>query len=346
MNGINNKSSIDSSTPLTSNQPPSETPTVVSMGRDISVHNKSEPLSVNIPPSEGAAQSIAPEKKSQLVKEALNEATSVFSRCVSLHNEVKEDCRLLSHATSETSTADTQCLSEKPQAEARAATLSPLELSINELKDKNICHTTVSVLEKHLSKEKYSVTHTFMFGEQQLYKEYINSNPENNYAFSHRISYIYDNVKVYSHEFVILRKNNRFHILQSMVDAFSLDQWLNGDSSTIVKNKKSLKKTNDMILFYQENNLPSLFSKEREDEIKEMTEDLNKIEPSFNKIIKTRKNKSCSKAIFNQKILPTLFSTLGNSDDRPYFRIFSASRRYLGIDPKYEMFFEVYDFRI
>ncbi|WOG30316.1 hypothetical protein [Endozoicomonas sp. 8E] len=346
MNGINNKSSIDSTTPSTSNQPPSETLTVVSMGRDISVHNESEPLSLNISPSEGATQSIAPEKESQLVKETLDETISVFSRCVSLHNEVKEDSRFLSHAASETLTADTQCMPEKPPVEAKAATLSPLELSINELKNENVCHTTVSVLEKHLSKERYSVTHTFMFDEQQLYKEYINGNPENNYAFSHKISHIDNDVKVYSHEFVILRKDNRFHILQSMVDAFSLDQWLNGDSSTIAKNKKSLKKTNDLILFYQENNLPSLFSKEREDEIKEMTKELKKIEPSFNKTIKTRKNKSCSKAIFNQKILPTLFSTLSNSDDRPYFRIFSASRKYLGIDPKYEMFFEVYDFQI
>lgn len=346
MNGINNKSSIDSSTPSTSNQPPSETPTVVSMGRDITVHNKGEPLSLNIPPSEGAAQSIAPEKESQLVKETLDETISVFSRCVSLHNQVKEGSKLLSHAASETLTVDTECMPEKPPAEARAATLSPLELSINELKDENVCHITVSVLEKNLSKEKYSAPHIFMFGEQQLYKEYINGDPDNNYIFSHKVSYIDDNVKVHSHEFIILRKDNTFHILQSMVDAFSLDQWLNGDSSTIIKNIKSLKKTNDLILFYQENNLPSLFSKEREDKIKEMAKELKKIEPSFNKTIKTRKNKSCSKAVFNQKILPTLFSTLSNSDDHPYFRIFSASRRYLGIDPKYEIFFEVYDAQI
>ncbi|WP_422446406.1 hypothetical protein [Endozoicomonas sp. ALB091] len=323
-----------------------ETPTGVLMGREVTVLKKSKPSSLNFPPGADKAKSTTIVEESQHIKRTLEETSCAFARCVSLHNEIKVDSRLLSNVASEKQDIDKEYLPEKPLIKASDSFSSALELSINELNNEDACHTTVSVLEKNFSKEEYSRPYIFFPYDQQIYKTYINSDPEHNYIFIHKIYYLLPNVKVYSHDFVILRKNNLFEILQSMVGAFSLDQWLTGDPSTIIANKKNYQRANDLNLFSRDNESPPFFTKEKKDKIKRLGEELKKTEQPFYKAIKTRKNKPCSKAVFNQKILPTLFSALSNSDDHPYFRMFAVSRRYLNIRPEYQLLLEVYNAQI
>ena len=112
---------------------------------------------------------------------------------------------------------------------------------------------------------------------------------------------------------------------------------------------QSFKKSNDFLKFYRKNKSGINLTEKTIDDLirsEKYYEDYKKSKSSFNRIVRTRRNRPCSKGIFNQKIIPTLFATLRNSDDRPYFRIFSASRRYLAIKPEYKVFFEVHKIRL
>ncbi|WP_252176520.1 hypothetical protein [Endozoicomonas sp. 4G] len=344
MNGIDNNSKIvGSPTPHQSqSQSQSETAMGVSMGRDV----KSQPSLLNFTPVAGTAQLTVPGEESKPVKDTLEEVSCAFSRTVSAQDEIKVGSGFLSNATDETLGTDKQCMSDKSPIKANSTCLSPLELSANELKNQYVCHITAEVLAKNLAKGNCSIPYVFSSDKQDIYKAYINCDPENDYIFVHKISYIHENIKTHCHDFVILRENNNFHILQSMVGLFTLNQWLTGDSSTIDDYTKTFKEGNDLILLNNKSQLKLLFSNKEIDEVKRIWKELKSTKHLFNKIIKTRKNKPCSKAIFNQKILPTLFEALRNSDDRSYFRMFSASRRHLKIKPEYEIFLEVQNAKI
>ncbi|WP_448217095.1 hypothetical protein [Endozoicomonas sp. 2B-B] len=346
MYGIDNSSKIVGSPLTTPHQSQSKTPMGVSMGRDVTVYNKSQPSLLNFTPLAGTAHLTMPEEESQLVKDTLEEVSCAFSRIVSVQDEIKVGSKFSSNSIDETLGADKRSLSEKSPLKPSCASLSPLELSTSKLKNQYVCHITAEVLAENLAKGNCSIPFVFSSDEQYLYKTYINSDPENDYIFIHKISYIQENIKTYCHDFVILRENNNFHILQSMAGMFTLNHWLTGDSSTIEDSTKTFKEGNDLILLNSKNQLKLLFSNKTIDEIKKIWKELKSTKHSFNKIIKTRKNEPCSKAIFNQKILPTLFETLRNSDDRPYFRLFSVSRRHLNIKPEYEIFLELQNAKI
>lgn len=238
------------------------------MGRDVTVYNKSQPSLLNFNPLAGTAQLTVPEEESQLVKDTLEEVSCAFSRIVSVQDEIKAGSRFLSNATDETLGADKQCMCEKFPIKPGSASLSPLELSTNELKNQYVCHITAEVLAEKLAKGNCSIPYVFSSEEQHLYKTYINSDPENDYIFIHKISYIHENIKTYCHDFVILRENNNFHILQSMAGMFTLNQWLTGDSSTIEDYTKTFKKGNDLILLNSKSQLKLLFPNNTMDQIK------------------------------------------------------------------------------
>lgn len=138
-----------------------ETPTGVLMGREVTVLKKSKPSSLNFPPVADKAKSTTIVEESQHIKRTLEETSCAFARCVSLHNEIKVDSRLLSNVASEKQDIDKEYLPEKPLIKASDSFSSALELSINELNNEDACHTTVSVLEKNFSKEEYSRPYIF-----------------------------------------------------------------------------------------------------------------------------------------------------------------------------------------
>ncbi|WP_257276195.1 MULTISPECIES: hypothetical protein [unclassified Endozoicomonas] len=341
MNGINNNSNALGLPPSTPNQSLSVAPTGVSMGRDITVYNQSKPSLLNLSSEARSGQSTVLKEEPPLVQDTLAESACAFSRYVSLHNEIKVDSSFLSNVETETLDPDIECISERSFVKTRDTSPCPLELSINELRQETLCHSTRAVLEKNFSKS-YSTSYIFTVDDQDIYKTYINGDPENDYLFVHKLICIFDKKKECFHDFVIHREDNNFHILQSMANAFSLEEWITGDSDSIIEKQKKFKRDNDLILLHRENHLPPPFSKDDENMVIMIKEELKNTKPSFDKIVKARINKPCSKAIFNQKILPTLFSALRNSGNHPYFRIFSVSRRYLDIKPEYNIFLEVY----
>ena len=285
-------------------------------------------------------QSTVPQKESQLDQDADGAACALLKR-VSLHE--KTGGRLLSDVNFETLGADKKSMLD------RLPLSHQIELSINELNQETICHTTASVLRKNFTKGEYSESSIFSLDDQDKYKTYINSDPKHDYIFVHKLKISAYGREKETHDFVIVRKDKDFLILQSMVRVFSLEQWVTGDSSTVDKMQQSFKRSNDFLKLYRKNKSGINLTEETMDNLiksKRYYEDYTKSKSSFNRIVRTRRNRPCSKGIFNQKILPTLFATLKNSDDRPYFRIFSASRRYLTIKPEYKVFFEVHKNRL
>ena len=285
-------------------------------------------------------QSTVPQKESQLDQDADGAACALLKR-VSLHE--KTGGRLLSDVNFETLGADKKSMLD------RLPLSHQIELSINELNQETICHTTASVLRKNFTKGEYSESSIFSLDDQDKYKTYINSDPKHDYIFVHKLKISAYGREKETHDFVIVRKDKDFLILQSMVRVFSFEQWVTGDSSTVDKMQQSFKRSNDFLKLYRKNKSGINLTEETMDNLiksKRYYEDYTKSKSSFNRIVRTRRNRPCSKGIFNQKILPTLFATLKNSDDRPYFRIFSASRRYLTIKPEYKVFFEVHKNRL
>ena len=285
-------------------------------------------------------QSTVPQKESQLDQDADGAACALLKR-VSLHE--KTGGRLLSDVNFETLGAHKKSMLD------RLPLSHQIELSINELNQETICHTTASVLRKNFTKGEYSESSIFSLDDQDKYKTYINSDPKHDYIFVHKLKISAYGREKETHDFVIVRKDKDFLILQSMVRVFSLEQWVTGDSSTVDKMQQSFKRSNDFLKLYRKNKSGINLTEETMDNLiksKRYYEDYTKSKSSFNRIVRTRRNRPCSKGIFNQKILPTLFATLKNSDDRPYFRIFSASRRYLTIKPEYKVFFEVHKNRL
>ena len=285
-------------------------------------------------------QSTVPQKESQLDQSADGAACALLKR-VSLHE--KTGGRLLSDVNFETLGADKKSILDRHPLSYQ------LELSINELNGETICHTTASVLRKNFTKGEYSESSIFSLDDQDKYKAYINSDPKHDYIFVHKLKTSAYGREKETHDFVIVRKDKDFLILQSMVRVFTLEQWVTGNSSTVDKMQQSFKRSNDLFKLHRKNKSLINLTKELNDDLiksKRYYEDFNKSKSSFNRIVRTRRNRPCSKGIFNQKIIPTLFAALKNSDDRPYFRIFSASRRYLTIKPEYKVFFEVHKNRI
>ena len=285
-------------------------------------------------------QSTVPQKESQLDQGADGAACALLKR-VSLHE--KTDGRWLSDVNFETIGADKKSILD------RLPLSYQLKLSINELNEETICHTTASVLRKIFTRGDYSESSIFSLDDQDKYKTYINSDPKHDYMFVHKLKTSAYGREKETHDFVIVRKDKDFFILQSMVRVFTLEQWITGDSSTVDKMQQSLKRSNDFLKLNRKNKSVINLTEEIKDNLiksKRYYEDFKKSKSSFDRIVRTRRNRPCTKGIFNQKILPTLFATLKNSDDRPYLRIFSASRRYLSIKPEYKVFFEVHRNRL
>lgn len=285
-------------------------------------------------------QSTLPQEESQPDQGAVGVVCALLKR-VSLHE--KTDGSLLSDVSSESLGADKKSILDRLPFPCQ------IKLSINELKEETICHTTASVLKKNFTKGEYSESSIFSVDDQDKYKAYINSDPKHDYIFVHKLKASAYAREEETHDFVIIRKDKDFLILQSMVRVFTLEQWITGDSSTVDKMQQIFQRRNDYFKLCRKNKSAINSTEETMGNLirsKRYYEEFTKSKSSFNRIVRTRRNKPCSKGIFNQKILPTLFATLKNSDDRPYLRIFSASRRYLTIKPDYKVFFEVHKNRL
>lgn len=285
-------------------------------------------------------QSTEPQKESQPDQGADRAACALLKR-VSLHE--KTDGRLLSDVSTETLGTDKKSIFD------RLPFPCEIKLSINELKEETICHTTASVLQKNFTKGEYSESSIFSVDDQDKYKTYINSDPKHDYIFVHKLKASACAREEETHDFVIVRKDKDFLILQSMVRVFTLEQWITGDSSTVDKMQQSFKGRNDFLKLHRKNKSVINLTEEFKDDLiksKRYYKEFKKSKSSFDRIVRTKRNRPCSKGIFNQKILPTLFATLKNSDDRPYLRIFSVSRGYLTIKPEYKVFFEVHKNRL
>ena len=285
-------------------------------------------------------QSTVPQKES-LLDQGADGAICALLKRVTLHE--KTDDSLLSDVNSESLGADKKSILDRLPFPCQ------IKLSINELKEETICHTTASVLRKNFTKGEYSESSIFSVNDQDKYKTYINSDPKHDYIFVHKLKASSYAREEETHDFVIVRKDKDFLILQSMVRVFTLEQWITGDSSTVEKMQQSFQRRNDYFKLCRKNKSVINLTEETLGNLiksKRYYEEFKKSKSSFDRIVRTRRNRPCSKGIFNQKILPTLFATLKNSDDRPYLRIFSASRRYLAIKPDYKVFFEVHRNRL
>ena len=279
-------------------------------------------------------QSTVPQKES-LLDQGADGAVCALLKRVTLHE--KTDDSLLSDVNSESLGADKKSILDRLPFPCQ------IKLSINELKEETICHTTASVLRKNFTKGEYSESSIFSVNDQEKYKTYINSDPKHDYIFVHKLKASAYAREQETHDFVIVRKDKDFLILQSMVRVFTLEQWITGDSSTVDKMQQSFQRRSDYFKLCRKNKSAINLTEETMGNLitsKRYYDDFKKSKSSFDRI------RPCSKGIFNQKILPTLFATLKNSDDRPYLRIFSASRRYLTIKPDYKVFFEVHRNRL
>ncbi|WP_252176188.1 hypothetical protein [Endozoicomonas sp. 4G] len=326
MDPVNNDSgNADSFMPPAKSTRLERTRTGVSMGRDVTVNDESEPLLLNFLSVSGAGQSVVSQNRSQCVQSTSDETAWAFSKRVCV---------------------DEKCLSDESSVKKNGTALCPLALSINELKEVTNCHDTAQVIKKYFTKNNPSEFYVFSLDDQDAYKKYINSESGQGRLFIHKLRSTAYGDREYYHHFVILRNDEGFQVLQSMVGAFTLEQWLTGDSSMIKDQHNYFKEWNDAVSLHRKTKLPTPFSEKTQSTAKKYHQEFRKIKPSFDKIVKTRKNQSVSKAVFNQKVLPELFSALKNSDDRPFFRLFSFSRNYLRMKPEDKVFLEVEEIQL
>ena len=287
------------------------------------------------------------QKKEQSIPSRREVPACVFSK----ETEIKEsaDSHLPVDSCAATSNSYKKSLHDRLPPKANNETLQQLKLITNELQEETICHKTALFIQKHFTKDKLSDASIFLSGDKDKYKKYINADENYDYIFLHKL-----NVSAYGdegnkHDFVIVRINKEFYLLQSMVEMFTLKQWISGECKGIDEAEKKLKVAKDLYSLYQGNKHPRPLSEKQVDSLKKAPgyyKEFKKAKPAFNRVVNTKRNKPVSKAIFNQKLLPTLFAALTNSSDLPYFRIFSTSRTFLTIKPEYEVFFEVYKTKI
>ena len=108
----------------------------------------------------------------------------------------------------------------------------------DELKEETSCHKTALSIQKNFAKEELSEASIFLFGDKDKYIKYINAEEEHDYIFVHKLKVSAYGDEGNKHDFVILRKNKEFYLLQSMVGIFTLNQWINGGYQTIDESEK------------------------------------------------------------------------------------------------------------
>ncbi|WOG26801.1 hypothetical protein [Endozoicomonas sp. 8E] len=340
MNGINkNSGTVFSDSPPPKRARTGKVPTGVIMGKEVTAYNESLPRCLNLPLAPYTGQSTELQEKSQFFQSTLDEAVCAFSRPVSLYSEV--DSSLLSDV-SKILGVDKKYVPDRVLAKKSDTFSLALELSLDQLEEETLSSVTSLVLQKNFDLKSKSESTIFSADDQDGYKKYINSDPKNDYVFFHKLKVSDDDEEESIHDFVIVRGGNKFHILQSVSGAFTLEQWITGDSSMINNQAKEFKEDFDLSLLQcEKKSLPSSAKK-----MKRIHKEFEKIKSSFGRVVKTKNNKVCSKSTFGQKFVPTLFSALKNSDDRPYFKIFSSSRRHLGVKKEDKIALEVYKGKI
>ncbi|WP_448216004.1 hypothetical protein [Endozoicomonas sp. 2B-B] len=336
MDGINkNSDTVFSNSPPPKRARRGKLPTGFIMGKEVTVYNESSPHCLNLPSATYAGQSIELQEKSPFFQSTSDETACAFSRPVSLYSE--RDSRLLSDVLRVLG-VDKKYMPDRVLAKKSDTFSLALELSLGELEEETISSVTSLVLQKNFDLKSYSESTIFSPDDQDGYKNYLNNDPKHDYVFFHKLKVSDDSEEESIHDFVIVRGAEKFHLLQSVSGAFTLEQWITGDSSMINNQAKEFKEDCDLSLFQcEKKSSPSSAKK-----MQRIYKEFEKIKSSFGRVIKTSNNKACSKSIFGQKFVPTLFSALKNSDDRPYFRMFSSSRRYLGVKKEDKITLEVY----
>ncbi len=223
----------------------------------------------------------------------------------------------------------------------------PITKSISKLKNNFICHDTAStVFELHGDHKLYE-TQTFSEKMQDEYTGFMNQDKD--HIYYHKLLVSECGKKINKHDFVVIMKKDNYRILQSMSEAFTLEQWLENDHTKINSKLLTFSFSKNTIKQHGIARLKRLYNESEIDTLKQaanLHSDFQAIENYLNKIAKNNTNGIIPKNAFFQKIIPTLFQVLRNTSDKPYLKLFATPRRYIGIKPEYEVSLKVCKKRI